>query len=214
MPVGKSGCVEVWVPRAPESLVDDTAIQSGHDRSRFNETMPYWAWLWDTAHVMAKLLGSFDVTGRVLEVGAGLGLVGIAAAIHEKGRVELTLSDNDSTCLEALLVNAERNGLSGARVLKLDWTEPDKVDLEPFDVVLGCEVIYDPCTHGALLDVLERYLKPGEGRALFADPGRTRVGQFLKRARARGFGASIMDVTGEPADPKPGEFRLLQLTQQ
>ena len=45
--------VELRAPRDPERLLDDEAVQ---ERNRFNDSMPYWAWIWDSAPTMARLL--------------------------------------------------------------------------------------------------------------------------------------------------------------
>ncbi|MEM8710474.1 MAG: hypothetical protein AAGG01_05945, partial [Planctomycetota bacterium] len=75
--LGEYDLVSLWVPREPDALLDDAGVQ---ERNRFNDTMPYWAWLWDSAPTMMRALIDRCVGGRVLEVGAGLGLVGLGVA--------------------------------------------------------------------------------------------------------------------------------------
>ncbi len=211
--VGADAPCRLWVPRAPDALLDDEAVQ---ERNRFNDTMPYWAWVWDSAPEMARLAADIgrEVAresggGAVLELGAGLGLVGLAAALAGGPAIRLTLSDHDPLALGALRVNASANGVVAA-VLDLDWRRPDAVERGAFDVVLGCDVTYEGQTHEPLLDVMDRALA-SHGQAWLADPGRPRLVQFLKRASARGFRCDVLDAGGRVAEPEVGSYRSIRL---
>src|SRR6476661_10734277 len=47
-----------------------------------DERLPYWADLWPSAEILAEEVRTMRLTGqRVLELGCGLGLVSIAAAL-------------------------------------------------------------------------------------------------------------------------------------
>lgn len=198
--------VELWVPKNPDALLDDEAVQERH---RFNDSMPYWAWIWDSAPTFARALQrhDFDAAARVLELGAGLGLNGIAFA--SRTRASVTLTDHDPLALDALRVNVELNGVD-AHVADLDWRRPDAIEAGAFDVVLGCDVSYEGQAHEPLLEVLDHALASG-GVAHLADPGRARLPQFLKRAAGRAFEACTFDADGEPADPETGRFRRIEL---
>ena len=82
--------VDLFVPREPDALLDDVEVQ---ERNRYNDSMPYWAWVWDSAPVLARQvaedLSDRSRPARVLEVGAGLGLVGhgVAAALGTRAAV-------------------------------------------------------------------------------------------------------------------------------
>ncbi len=201
--------VELFVPAAPDALLDDDAVVA---RNEFNDSMPYWAWLWDSAPAMARRIAAAppESGARILELGAGLGLVGIAAAMAVEGPAELTLSDHDPLSLAVLPINAALNGLDGAKTWNLDWRELERSEAGVFDLLVGCDVAYEARLQEPLLDVVERYMAP-DGAALFADPGRTRLPGFLRRARARGFAVETEDVEGQPADPVAGAFRLVRI---
>ena len=47
--------VELFVPAAPDELLDDDAVVA---RNEFNDSMPYWAWLWDSAPTMARRIAA------------------------------------------------------------------------------------------------------------------------------------------------------------
>jgi predicted nicotinamide N-methyase len=201
--------VELFVPAAPDALLDDEAVVA---RNEFNDSMPYWAWLWDSAPTMARRIAAEPPASgaRILELGAGLGLVGIAAARAASGPVELTLSDHDPLSLAVLPLNAALNGLDEARTWNLDWRELDRSESRRFDLLVGCDVAYEARLQEPLLDVVERYMAPA-GVALFADPGRTRLPGFLRRARARGFVVETEDGDGRPVGAAAGAFRLVRI---
>lgn len=201
--------VSIWVPREPDALLDDADVQ---ERNRFNDTMPYWAWIWDSAPTMMRTLVDRGVSGRILEVGAGLGLVGlsVAKAVGETAETTLALSDYDPLACEALRVNARMNGFDGALIWEFDWRELESAPAGIFDAIIGCDVMYEGQAHEPLLDVLERYLDAG-GTAYLADPGRSRLPQFQRRAEARGWAVGLENAAGQHAEPQAGEYRLLTL---
>lgn len=199
--------VELWVPSAPDALLDDPDVIQ---RNQVHDAMPYWAWVWDSAPRCAALLaaGALVPRGALLEVGAGLGLVGLVAA--RLGAAAVTFSDHDPLARAALAVNARRNGVEAA-VIDLDWRAPATFPPGPFDVVVGCDVVYEAGAHEPLLDLLAALLAPG-GEAWFADPGRSRLAGFVRRAEARGHRVTILGADGRPQPLAPGEFRVVRLT--
>ena len=138
--------------------------------------------LWPASVAFARMLtGSLvgTVQGcRVIEVGAGLGLVGVAAALA--GAESVTLTDYQPKSLELAKVTAEANGVSDiVKTQLLDWTDPgDLKSLGAFDVVLGSDVLYDKELSQVLVtDVIAPLLlshprdrsRP-EPRAMLVDP--------------------------------------------
>ena len=200
--------LQFWAPSRPDQLYD---LDADPRAAEFHDAMPYWAWLWESAPRTVRALERRGVEGRVLEVGAGLGAVGIALAVRASGRVLITLTDHDPLSITAIRANAARHGLKTDAVQPLDWRTPTEIPGGRFPTIIGCEVIYDTGSHMALLEVLERHLEPG-GRVYLADPGRDRVAQFLKRAESHGFRAALETENGSAAEPVRGEFRILVLT--
>ena len=147
------------------------------------ERFPYGLLLWDSAPVLADALaGLGDLTGmRVLELGAGVGLAGLAA--RHLG-ADVVQADHSPEALELARANAAANGIEGI-VQELadwtDWTPPGQCDL-----VLGSDILYDEAAHAAVGRVLGAGLAPG-GIALLTDPGRTATPAFLKATRAAGW---------------------------
>lgn len=120
--------------------------------------LPYWSKLWDASFMLAYFLGKQQVVlGRkMLEIGAGLGIVGIYAALCGH---QVTITDIDDDALRFAKINALLNGLPALKVRKLDWNDPG-FD-EQYDVIVGSEVVYDRETYPVLVQFLRRALAPG-----------------------------------------------------
>ncbi len=155
-------------PRDSEALLDEHAFEQ-------DEFMPYWAELWPSGVALARTVAARSLKGaRVLELGCGLGLPSLAAALAG-GRVLAT--DWAPAALDLLARNAERNAASVETAI-VDWRAPEALlDRAPFDLVLAADVIYEPRNVAVLADLLPRL-----GRELLlADPGRPALDGFLER---------------------------------
>ena len=122
-----------------------------------------------------------------LELGCGLGLPSIAAALAG-GRVLAT--DWSPDAVRATAANAERNGVD-VETLECSWAEPDAlVERAPWPLVLASDVLYEAATSSCCSTCCRgswtrparaaRRPRPGAGRAV---PGR--------RAGARLDGGSV-----------------------
>lgn len=113
-----------------------------------------------------RQLRSIDQPLRVLELGSGCGLLGIAvAALGEY--VVLTdpavdIQDSVSaTTLDRLRENIELNDVADRAVAhKLLWGDDDDIAaismLGPFDLILGCDLLYNTESHPALINTLRK----------------------------------------------------------
>ena len=104
---------------------------------------------------------------RVLELGSGVGLLGIGLALATGAEVTLTDpglptrfskgADSIST-LEFLRRNVALNDAPTARAEKLLWGDADDLDafsrMPPYDLVVASEVLYEPSQYAALADTL------------------------------------------------------------
>jgi predicted nicotinamide N-methyase len=156
-------------PRDSEALLDDDAFEQ-------EEFLPYWAQLWPSAIVLARATARLRLAGRhVLELGCGLGLPSIAAAL-EGASVLATDWSADAVAFAA--ANASRNG-AALRTAVCSWTHPEALLAEaPWDLVLAADVLYEARNVDQLLDLLPR-LVDSSGQVLIADPGRRPAGRFL-----------------------------------
>ncbi|HEU4657091.1 MAG TPA: methyltransferase domain-containing protein [Capillimicrobium sp.] len=171
-------------PRDAEALLDEEAFE--HE-----EFLPSWAELWPSALALADAVAARALHGaRVVELGCGLGLPAIAAALAG-GRVLATDWAPDAVAMAAR--NAERNG-AAVETLVASWAQPEAlVARGPFDLVIGSDLLYEARNGPQLLALLPRLVADG-GEAWIADPGRAPAEGFLADARAAGF-----EVRSRPA---------------
>jgi predicted nicotinamide N-methyase len=167
--------LRVLRPRDSEALLDDDAFE--HE-----EFLPYWAELWPSGVALARAIGGRSLGAmRVLELGCGLGLPAIAAALAG-GRV--LASDWSAEAVAMAAANAERNG-AHIDTLVCSWSEPAPLEARgPWELVLASDVLYEGRDVDPLLAVLPRLLAPG-AEAWIADPGRAPAERFLELAAAR-----------------------------
>jgi predicted nicotinamide N-methyase len=156
-------------PRDAEALLDEEAFER-------EEFLPYWAELWPSSLALARMIAGRALRGaRTLELGCGLGLPSIAAALAG-GRVLAT--DWSPQAIEMTAANAERNGVE-VETLVCSWTEPEPlVARAPWDLVLASDVLYERRNGDVLLDLLPRL---GD-EVWLADPGRPAAAPFLEAA--------------------------------
>jgi predicted nicotinamide N-methyase len=136
----------------------------------------------------------------VLELGCGLGLPSIAAALAG-GRVLAT--DWSAEAVRAAKENAARNGVE-LETAVVSWSLPEEiVERGPWRLVIASDVLYERRNVDALLELLPR-LVDETGEVLIADPGRGLAGRFLKRAPERWRVRS----TGSPRSERARIHRL------
>jgi predicted nicotinamide N-methyase len=171
VPVGV-GELRVLRPRDSEELLDEQAFE--HE-----EFLPYWAELWPSGVALARDVGARSLRGaRTLEIGCGLALPSIAAALAG-GRVVATDWSRDA--IELAAANARRSGAE-LETLVCDWTQPEAiVGRGPWSLVLASDVLYERRNVDTLLDLLPR-LVDERSEILLADPGRATADTFLAGA--------------------------------
>jgi predicted nicotinamide N-methyase len=109
---------------------------------------------------------------RVLELGAGLGLPSLAAAIRGADALATDWAE-DSVSL--LLDNAARNGIV-LRAELVRWDEPELLLRgAPWPLVLCADVLYEQRNADQLLELLPRL----GGDILLSEPGRPFARAFL-----------------------------------
>lgn len=166
-------------------IADLEALLEGLDPVTFaeDERLPYWAELWPSAVALADYAAHhLDVAGRrVLELGCGLGLVGVMAAL-QGARVLCT--DYEAEALAFARHNARRNACQHMRFRLVDWRRPSL--RRRYEYILASDVIYEARNFGPLVALLQRFLARG-GRAVFAEPGRPNAIPFFTLLRQRGF---------------------------
>lgn len=140
------------------------------------EYPPYWAELWPSSVALASALTAARCGGaRVLELGCGLGLPSIAAAL---AGAQVLATDRSADALAFTGYNAHRNGVA-VEVGRCDWADPAALLARaPWDLVLGADLLY---LHGGLDDLaaLLPRLVDHAGEVWLSDPGRPPAVAFL-----------------------------------
>lgn len=150
------------------------------------EPGPFWAYLWPSARALAPLIGAIpDLAGRrVLDLGCGLGALGLAAAARGATAV---LNDVRPEALELAKRNAERNGLT-VETACFDWSAAP-ADLGAFDAIFAADVFYEDGMLGTVLRFLRKHLAD-DGLAWISDPMRVMPGGVAGAARLHGLETS------------------------
>jgi predicted nicotinamide N-methyase len=176
----RGAALQVLRPRDAEALLDERAFE--HE-----EFLPYWAELWPSGVALARRVAARALRGaRVLELGCGLGLPSLAAALAG-GRVLAT--DWSPQAIGLLEDNAARNDAALETAI-VDWARPEAlVERAPWDLVLGADLLYERRNVEPLLDLVPRLLGAsdsgdeasgrGRGELWLADPGRAPLDDFL-----------------------------------
>ena len=174
--------VELLSPANADDLISE-------DDYVADERLPYWADLWPSAQILANEVALMRLGGqRVLELGCGLGVVALGAAM---AGAEVTATDyyDDALLFAALNVHAATGKLIATRMV--NWVALPG-DLGKFDVVLASDVLYEHRYAAMVADAIAKTLVRG-GEAIVADPGRIALDEFLEECRDRGL-ASEADV--------------------
>jgi len=192
LPVGE---VALARPRDAESLIDEEHFEK-------EELLPYWAELWSSGVALAHEVACRSLRGaRVLELGCGLALPSIAAALAG-GRVVAT--DWAPEAVRAAAANAALNDV-GIETERVAWATPEPIVARaPWRWVIASDVLYEPRNVDVLLELLPQ-LVDKTGRVLIADPGRSPAADFLARARA---GRWHVRSTGSPRAERVSIHRL------
>jgi predicted nicotinamide N-methyase len=184
-----AGPYRIVIVRPPDAveLIDEDAFAE-------NEFLPYWAELWPSglalAHAAAETVAPGD---RVVELGCGLGVASIAAAL---AGADVLATDWAREALEYTEANAARNGLRIETAL-VSWTEPGAlVARGPWDWVLAADVLYENRNVEPLAALLPRLAT----RALVADPGRPAARTFFTALgwEERPLGDGVRLLTAPP----------------
>lgn len=163
----------------PARLLPEIALYTAHPGSRLRdlvgdaETPPYWAYGWAGGTVLARHL--LDRPGlladrRVLDLGCGSGVVGIAAM--KAGAAHVLASDIDPHALAATRLNAMLNAV------EIDIVQGDLIGgvLPDVDLVLVGDLFYDRQTAARGLPWLQA-CRAGGMDVLIGDPFRAHLPQ-------------------------------------
>lgn len=163
-------------PRSAEDLIDEGDFER-------DERLPYWAELWPSSTVLADhVLAEGRAACRAIELGSGIGLVAMAAALA--GHDSLATDYYEDALLFAR-ANSFRNLGRELPAMIVDWRAVPST-LGRFDLVLASDVLYERRYADLVAGVIDRLLA-AHGTALVADPGRIAGDAFAAACRERGL---------------------------
>jgi predicted nicotinamide N-methyase len=176
--------VRLLVIKRLEDYVDSEALLRDPDAPE----PPYWAHVWPGSRALAHRMSQAACAGeRVVEIGCGLGLAGIVAALRGAAA---TLFDAAPEAVQFARANAALNGCS-VGVLQTDIRCPGIRGL--FDYCLAADVTYDPALQRAVAGFVAAHLAPA-GRAWCAESVRTFDQGFRRACEAHGLQVSESEV--------------------
>jgi predicted nicotinamide N-methyase len=162
---------------------------------------PYWAFAWAGGQALARyILDNPDVVRgkRVLDIGAGSGLVALAAA--RCGAAHVLAADIDAHACAAIRLNAAANGCNVA------VTEDDVIGTRgDWEVILVGDLFYER----PLAERLLAWLAPLTVPALLGDPGRN----YFPHDRAEKLASFTVQTTRDLEDREvreTGVYRLVR----
>ena len=128
---------------------------------------PYWAIVWEASIALAGWIQDHPEQikkTRMLELGCGLGLSGLAAA---KTGADVVQTDKIPLALQLARENFTRNGLPPPTQFCADWL--DWNHSERYDFVFGSDLVYEPSLIPSLLPIFRENCRP-DGQILLAAP--------------------------------------------
>jgi len=148
---------------------------------------PLWSKPWEAAWVLADYLAGMevDLDKRFLEIGAGMGLVGIIAACFGHN---VTITEYNHHAIQFARANALLNGCMNLEIRELDWHSPA---LEgSFDYIVASEVTYKEEDYDPLYGLIKLYLKHS-GKVIVCSEVRKTTMAFFQKMQA------FFDITAQ-----------------
>jgi predicted nicotinamide N-methyase len=169
--------------------------------ARIGVPPPYWAFAWAGGQALARyILDNPDIVRgkRVLDIGAGSGLVGLAAA--KAGAASVLAADIDAHACAAIALNASVNGCTIA------VTQDDVIGTGgDWEVILVGDLFYER----PLAERMLAWLTPLDTPALLGDPGRN----YFPKAQVEKLATYTVQTTRDLEDREireTGVYRLMR----
>ena len=178
--IGKWVNLDILAVRDPDVLIDEIDPEYCDEDDR----LPYWAEIWPSAVGLGRHLFEYPAPAgsRILELGCGVGVAGIAAAA---AGLAVTSCDYEEDALAFARYNARLNALDARVTCRfLDWRNPD-LDRK-YAIVIGSDILYERPNHDPIQRLLDDTLEPG-GMFLASDPDRRAAAPFVESMIALGY---------------------------
>lgn len=181
-------------------LIDPGTIQrhfSPEETQRLLDEPPYWCFCWASGLALARWILQYpeQVKGlRVIDVGAGSGIVALAAKLA--GASTVVACDLDPIALQACRANATLNQL------EISYSTDLFNQSEPYDILFAADVLYD----SANLPLLNRF--PDVAQQVIIADSRQRDFQHPLFIKSHTLAGETLPDLAEPE-----EFRQVSLYQ-
>jgi predicted nicotinamide N-methyase len=198
----------------PDRVLDEVAAEedrlekvSGKRADGDYLHLPYWAELWDSALGVALALERRAIdwdpaTANLLDLGCGMGLSGTAAAAMG---ARVLFADLEAPAL----LFARLNGLPAGHRVRARVTDWRKDNLgEPFDLILGADILYERKQWEHLEPFWRAHLA-ARGQVLLGEPGRPTGDLFPEWIRGRGWSLTPLE---QPVPTRDRPIRLFVVT--
>jgi predicted nicotinamide N-methyase len=166
---------------------------------------PYWAFAWVGGQAMARYVldhGAALSGRRVLDLAAGCGVAGIAAAMRG---ATAEVADIDSFALEAARLNAAANGVSVTPIID-DLLAAPSAPLA-WDMILAGDVCYERPMTERMMRLLRA--AAADGRTVWlADPGRS----YLPKDGLEEIARYVVPCTRDIEDADEKTVRIFRVT--
>jgi predicted nicotinamide N-methyase len=167
--------------------------------------------LWPAALATSILMRSpafrsFAKGKDILELGSGLGLVGLVAA-EESAKCILTDNDKEAVDLFDTTTFPLNQDVLKADLLakRIEWRDKHE-DVEPVDIVLGSDIAYYYFLLRPLMDTARAYLRPGAPLLIVAGQANRQCQWDLYKNIRYGC---YNQLTDEHEPPWPGQTKML-----
>ena len=171
---------ELVVGKRPFQFLVPTHLEPFINQEDVFNAFPLWTKIWEASLILANRIAGLPPQHgqRWLELGAGLGVVGVVATAFQH---EVTITEYDRHALDFIHANAQLNGCTPHAIHRLDWMRPDLGTR--FDRIVGSELIYNENNFPALRTLFLSLLKP-DGEILLAGEVRQTSAPFLDLMQA------------------------------
>ncbi len=166
-----------------DTLLDELIAKGEEHPDMVDERVPYWADLWASAIGLARFVienRAFVQGKKILEIGCGIGLPGIAAG---RCGAEVCLTDYLDDALQLARLNWLHNMQQEGQFELLDWRQP-RSELQA-DILLASDVAYEERAFMPLRQAFPALVRPG-GELWLSEPNRAWAKPFFASLRQQG----------------------------